>query len=255
VRVVAEGARMRIAVVNEASSADKNAAVVAALEGRGHQVLNIGMTGPQDVPALSYVHTGLITGILLTLGRVDLVVGGCGTGQGYAMAAMMYPNVFCGQVTNALDAWLFAQINGGNCISLQLNQGFGWAGDVNLRMIFDAFFSVESGGGYPSHRREAQRTSRQLLKGLSAAAHRSFADSIAALPDELLHPVLCFPGVEKIIDIETIEDEQTRSVFRARARAASVAYPAIAGRPDARGRKGKEVAGRRMRRENVEWKM
>jgi ribose 5-phosphate isomerase RpiB len=208
---------MRIAVVNEASSADKNAEVVAALEGRGHHVLNMGMAGPLDVPALSYVHTGLITGILLTLGRVDLVVGGCSTGQGYAMAAMMYPNVFCGQVTNALDAWLFAQINAGNCISLRLNQGFGWAGDVNLRMIFDAFFSVESGGGYPSHRREAQRASRQLLKGLSAAAHRSFADIIATLPDELLHPVLCFPGMEELIDMDSIQDEEIRNAFRARA--------------------------------------
>ena len=212
---------MRIAIVSEVSSADKNAAVAAALEGRGHHVVNLGMASPQAVPALSYVHTGLITGILLNLGRVDLVVGGCGTGQGYAMAAMMYPNVFCGQVTGPLDAWLFAQINGGNCISLRLNQGFGWAGDVNLRMLFDAFFSVESGGGYPPHRREPQRASRQALAGVSTAGHRPFAEIIAALPDELLHPVLGYPGMGEVIDIESIGDEQTRNAFRARAQAAS----------------------------------
>jgi ribose 5-phosphate isomerase RpiB len=209
---------MRIAVVSEASSADKNAAVASALEGRGHQLMNLGMTSPQAVPALSYVHTGLITGILLNLGRADLVVGGCGTGQGYAMAAMMYPHVFCGQVTSPLEAWLFAQINGGNCISLRLNQGFGWAGDVNLRMIFDAFFSVESGGGYPPHRREAQKVSRQLLGNVSTTAHRSFAEIVAALPDELLQPVLCIPGMEEIVDVDSIEDDQIKNAFRARVR-------------------------------------
>jgi ribose 5-phosphate isomerase RpiB len=210
---------MRIVVVSEVSSADKNAAVVSALEGRGHQVVNLGMESPQAVPALGYVHIGLITGILLNLGRADLVVGGCGTGQGYTQAAMMYPNVFCGLVTCPLDAWLFAQINGGTCISLRLNQGFGWAGDVNLRMIFDAYFSVESGSGYPPHRREPQRVSRQLLAGVSTMTHRSFAEIIAALPDELLQPVLCSPGMEKIIAADSIEDEETRNAFRARVRA------------------------------------
>jgi ribose 5-phosphate isomerase RpiB len=209
---------MRIAIVSEASSSDKNAMVAAALEGRGHQVVNLGMTSPQAVPALSYVHTGLITAIMLNLGRADLVVGGCGTGQGYAQAAMMFPNVFCGQVASPLDAWLFAQINGGNCISLRLNQGFGWAGDVNLRMIFDAYFSVESGSGYPAHRREAQKVSRQLLRKVSTMAHRSFAEIVAELPEELLQTVLGVPGMNEVIDIESIEDDETRNAFRARAR-------------------------------------
>ena len=56
---------------------------------------------------------------------------------------MQYPGVFCGHIMTPLDAWLFRQINGGNCISLALNQGYGWAADVNLKFIFDRFFSVE----------------------------------------------------------------------------------------------------------------
>jgi ribose 5-phosphate isomerase RpiB len=219
---------MKIAVVSEVSSADKNAAVVAALEGRGHEVVNLGMKDPRAVPALGYVHTGLLTGILLNLGRADLVVGGCGTGQGYAQAAMMCPGVFCGQVTAPLDAWLFAQINGGNCLSLRLNQGFGWAGDVNLRMIFDAFFSVERGAGYPPHRREAQKASRALLAEVSTAGHRPFAQVVTALPDEVLQPVLAAPGVLGVIDVDSIDDEETRKAFRARLRAGT----------------GKEVPGR-----------
>ena len=34
---------MRIAVVNETSAADKNADILAALDGRGHEVINAGM--------------------------------------------------------------------------------------------------------------------------------------------------------------------------------------------------------------------
>ena len=102
-----------------------------------------------EPPELQYIQTGLLTGLLLHLKRVDLVVGGCGTGQGYLNSAMQYPGVCCGHILTTLDAWLFAQINDGNCMSLMLNQGYGWAGDVNLRMIFDAYFSVERGRGYP----------------------------------------------------------------------------------------------------------
>jgi ribose 5-phosphate isomerase RpiB len=209
---------MKIAVVSETSSADKNSAIASTLEGRGHQIVNLGMFKSGASPELGYVHTGLIAGILLNLGRVDYVVGGCSTGQGFAQAAMMYPGVSCGQIHDALDAWLFAQINGGNCVSLRLNQGYGWAGDVNLRMIFDALFSVEQGGGYPPHRREAQGKARRLLEQVSAATHRGFAQIMAALPDELLGPVLCYPGMPSLVDVDSIGDEELRNTFRARMR-------------------------------------
>ena len=42
---------------------------------------------------------------------------------GYLNSAMQYPNVFCGLILDPLDAWLFTQINGRNCISLALKRG------------------------------------------------------------------------------------------------------------------------------------
>ena len=147
---------MRIAVLNETSAADRNAAIVDALRGRGHEIINAGMKKNGEQPELSYIHTGLLAALLLHLNRVDFVVGGCGTGQGFLNSVMQYPGVFCGHIMNSLDAWLFAQINAGNCISLALNQGYGWAGDVNLRFIFDRLFSVEFGLGYPPHRSQPQ---------------------------------------------------------------------------------------------------
>ena len=131
---------MRIAIINEVSTQQKNGDILKALGDRGYKVMNLGMTGDSTLPELTYIHTSLMTAILLNTGAADFVVGGCGTGQGYMNAVLQYPGVFCGLVSSALDAWLFTQINGGNCISLPLNQGYGWAADVNLRFIFDRIF-------------------------------------------------------------------------------------------------------------------
>ncbi|HSM26180.1 MAG TPA: RpiB/LacA/LacB family sugar-phosphate isomerase [Anaerolineaceae bacterium] len=207
---------MKIAVINETSAADKNAAIMAALEESGHTIINAGMTESGAVPELSYIHTGLLSAILLNLHRVDFVVGGCGTGQGYLNSAMQYPGVFCGHILNSLDAWLFTQINGGNCISLALNQGYGWAGDVNLKFIFDRIFSVERGGGYPLHRAEPQKISRDTLENISDLVHQPFAKIIDLLPDDVLHPVLTYPGVVELIDVDTIADSNLNEAFQRR---------------------------------------
>jgi hypothetical protein len=126
---------------------------------------------------------------------------------------MQYPGVFCGHIITPLDAWLFTQINGGNCISLMLNQGYGWAGDVNLRFIFDRLFSVERGGGYPPHRQAAQRQYRGTLTAISGLAHRPWADIIAGLPDEVIQPVLNYPGSQELLAVDSITDAQLKAAF------------------------------------------
>jgi ribose 5-phosphate isomerase RpiB len=209
---------MRIAVINETSAADKNKDILSALEGRGHEVINAGMSERGTQPELMYIQTGLISAILLHLKRVDFVVGGCGTGQGYLNSVMQYPGVFCGHILTALDAWLFTQINGGNCISLALNQGYGWAGDVNLRFIFDRIFSVERGCGYPEHRQEPQRQARLTLEGVSTIVHRTYVEIIDSLPDVVIQPALEYPGIKDLIDIDTISDENLKAAIRRRYR-------------------------------------
>jgi ribose 5-phosphate isomerase RpiB len=205
---------MKIAVVIETSAADKTSDILNALDGRGHEVINAGMSKAGEPPELLYIHTGLISALLLHLKRVDFVVGGCGTGQGYLNAAMQYPGVFCGHILNSLDAWLFTQINGGNCISLALNQGYGWAGDVNLRFIFDSIFSVESGSGYPPHRKEPQRAARELLVEVSTLAHRSFSEIIECLPDSVILPALAYPGIKELLDVDSIEDPALKAILQ-----------------------------------------
>ena len=209
---------MKIAVINETSAADRNADILAALEGRGHEVINAGMTKNGEKPELQYIHTGLLAAILLNLGRVDLVVGGCGTGQGFLNAVVQYPGVICGHILNDLDAWLFAQINAGNCISLALNQGYGWAANVNLKFIFDRFFSVEAGQGYPAHRREPQAQSRSTLQKISAVAHRPFSEIIDSIPEDVINPVLTYPGVKHLIEPDSIPNGALRLAFLRRFR-------------------------------------
>jgi ribose 5-phosphate isomerase RpiB len=207
---------MRIAVVSETSAGDKNPHIVKALEGREHEIFNIGMKKTGEKPELTYIHTGLLAAIALNLKRVDFVVGGCGTGQGFLNSVMQYPGVFCGLILDSLDVWLFTQINGGNCISLALNKGFGWAADVNLQFIFDRIFSVERGAGYPPHRKESQTASRLTLESISMDVHKPFADIIRTLSDGVIMPVLEYPGVRDFIDMDRIDDDGLRAAFRER---------------------------------------
>ena len=206
---------MKIAVVNETSAADKNQDILAALEGRGHTIINAGMKTTGAQPELTYIHTGLLAAILLNLSRVDLVVGGCGTGQGFLNSVMQYPGVSCGLIQNPLDAWLFGQINGGNCISLALNFGYGWAGDINLKFIFDRLFSLkEFGRGYPPHRQESQQQSIKTLKEVSLTVHRPFAEIVSSLNKSIVRPVLTYPGVSELIDVESIQDDGLKEAFQ-----------------------------------------
>lgn len=207
---------MRIAVINETSAADRNADILAALDGLGHEVFNVGMKRNGEKPELTYIHTGLLGALLLNAGRVDFVVGGCGTGQGFLNSVMQYTGVFCGHLMTPLDAWLFTQINAGNCISLALNQGYGWAGDINLKFLFEKLFGVERGAGFPAHRRESQQQSRMLLEEVSRAAHRSLADIIPSLPETVILPALQYPGVLDLLDCGSLRDEKLRAAILGR---------------------------------------
>lgn len=207
---------MRIAVVNETSAVDKHPFIMSALEGRGLDVVNAGMARKGEEPELQYPHTALVSALLLAAGRVDMVIGGCGTGQGYMNAVMQYRGVFCGHLLTPLDAFLFSRINAGNVISLALNQGWGWAGEVNLRMLFDHLFSDEAGSGFPPQRAEPQAASRELLRTINDAAHRCMPGTLKRLPDELVVPAITHPAAAAALDIPTIADEELRDALESR---------------------------------------
>ena len=180
---------MRIAVFSEVSARDKNAYILEALRGVDAEVHNVGMSDEVTVPELTYIHTGLMAALALETGAADFVVGGCGTGLGFLLSVMQYPKVFCGHIIDPVDAWLFSQINAGNCISLALNKGFGWAGDINLKYIFEKLFCDEAGRGYPPHRSESQRESKKLLTEISRITHADFAAILEQIDKSTLETV------------------------------------------------------------------
>lgn len=197
---------IRVAVINEVSAAARNQDILQALSlVEGLEVLNVGMKNPDDAPELTYIHTGIMAGLALEAGACSLVIGGCGTGQGFLNVALQMPGVFCGLIETPLDAWLFSRINAGNCISLALNKGYGWASEINLGMIFQALFGGQEGTGFPSHRADSQAQSREKLKHLSAATHVEPLQLIEQLPGDVLHSIQQNPAYMDMIQKGTHE--------------------------------------------------
>ena len=177
---------MKIAVLNEFSSADKNCIVVSALAQLGHDVINIGMRNAQDMPFTTYVDLGFLAAVLLNSGAVDFIVTGCSTGEGAMIALNHYPNVFCGLLLDPVDAHIFSQLNCGNAISLSLNKGYGVGGDQHLQYILGALFASEWGNGFPAKRKEFQAELREQLAAMSVIASRDMQTIIQTMPAERL---------------------------------------------------------------------
>lgn len=204
---------MRIAVVNETSACESNNDILTNLARYDHEIINAGMKNNGTDPELSYIDTGFMGALLLNSGRADFIVGGCGTGQGFLISVMQYPGVYCGVLHHSLDAWLFSRINAGNCVSLALRQGYGWAGNVNMSLIFEQLFNQERGTGYPDSRKEAQISSRIKLQTVSLNTHYNFTQIIKRIDPVIVHKVLEFPGIWEILDVQTMVDSDLASAL------------------------------------------
>ena len=187
---------MKIALMNEFSQAAKNALVLEQLNevasGLGHSVFNVGMSDDND-HRLTYIHLGIMAALLLNAKAVDFVVAGCGTGQGALMSLNAYPGVACGYCIDPADAYLFAQINNGNALSLPFAKGFGWGAELNIRYIFEKAFSGPKGLGYPPERRESQTANAGILHSVKEATTKPLLAGLQALDPELLKTALAGP--------------------------------------------------------------
>lgn len=187
---------MKIAVITEGSTKFNNKDIVKALDGMGHQVYNLGMKDIDGEPDLTYMETALLTALSLNMKAVDFVVGGCGTGQGFMNAVLQYPGTSCGLIMDPVESWLFSQVNAGNCISLQLNKGYGKiAGDINVRYILEKMFNETFGQGYPVARGEIQIAARKKLAELSLITHLSMEDILKKMDQTVVKNALTFPGL------------------------------------------------------------
>ena len=184
---------MRIAIVSEDSQCTKNpmleGALRRAVEPLGHTVFNYGMYGEDSNP-ISYVQTGILASVLLNGGAADFVATGCGTGGGAMLSLNSFPGVICGYVTDPLDAFTFAQINGGNAVSVPLALKCGLGQELGLKYTFEKLFSSQLGGGYPAESAASELEARQTLDVVRANNFRPFAELLENLDRDLTRGAL-----------------------------------------------------------------
>lgn len=181
---------MKIALINENSQAAKNEMICAALkkvvEPMGHEVFNYGMYSADDENQLTYVQNGILAAILLNSGAADYVITGCGTGEGAMLACNSFPGVICGLVVDPSDAYMFAQINDGNAISLPFAKGFGWGAELNLQYIFEKLFEGESGQGYPRDRVVPEQRNKRILDEVRRVSLNDLVTTLKNIDQDLV---------------------------------------------------------------------
>lgn len=185
---------MKIALINENSQAAKNELIYETLkktaESYGHEVFNYGMCGAEDPNSLTYVQNGILAAVLINSGAADFVVTGCGTGEGAMLACNSFPRVLCGHIESPLDAYLFTQVNDGNCVALPFAENFGWGGELNLQYIFEKLFCAPGGGGYPPERVVPEQRNKKILDQVKEVTHTDMVTILQKLDKELVKGAL-----------------------------------------------------------------
>ena len=182
---------MRIGIIQASSQADRNEKIFQAVRkyAADAETVNFGCRA-RDGERYSYVEISLLAGLLLTSGAVDFIVTGCSSGQGMMLACNSFPGVLCGYIPTPMDAYLFAQINNGNAVSLPLGEEYTWAGEDNLEQTVRKLFSEPFGQGYP--KTEASRKLRDtvLLKEIRAKSQTSVTGFLDSLDPALIRRIM-----------------------------------------------------------------
>ncbi len=102
------------------------------------------------------------------------------------LACNAFPQVLCGHIESPLDAYLFSQVNDGNCIALPFAENFGWGGELNLTYIFEKLFCAPGGGGYPKERVEPEQRNKKILDEVKKVTHRDLVSILKELDRDLV---------------------------------------------------------------------
>ena len=181
---------MRIAVVQASSQISKNDMLFKYTKkyAKDSEVINFGCFS-DDEETYSYLDIALLIGLLINEKKVDFVVTGCSSGQGMMLACNSMPGVLCGYAPTPKDAYLFAQINNGNAISLPLGEEYTYTGEKNLEDTIKALFSEPFGGGYPKSEAKRKIADANQLKDMKSKSQISFQFFLKTMDDELIAKV------------------------------------------------------------------
>ena len=183
---------MQIGVIQASSQAEKNELIFHTAKKYapgGAEVINFGCT-IDEPDAYSYIDISILVGLLLAGKTVDFVVTGCSSGQGMMLACNSMPGVICGYVPTPKDAFLFAQINNGNAVSLPLGEDYTWTGSENFDKTIEALFSEPFGQGYPKGEAERKLKDTERLKRIRKQSQVETISLMKKLDRSLLDNVL-----------------------------------------------------------------
>ena len=182
---------MKIGVIQASSQCEKNKLLFDAVSkyAKDHTVVNFGCFTKEETQ-YSYIDISIEIGLLLASGAVDLIVTGCSSGQGMMLACNTMPGVRCGYTPTPHDAYLFAQINDGNAVSLPLGLNYGWAGEINLNHTLEALFAEPFGKGYPKQEAERKMRDTARLKEIRKLSQIEMKELLEKLDSEILNKVL-----------------------------------------------------------------
>ena len=180
---------MRIGIIQASSQATKNKMLFNAVTKyapKDSEVINFGCT-LEEKENYSYIEISILVGVLLANRTVDFIVTGCSSGQGMMLACNSMPGVICGYAPTPKDAYLFAQINNGNAISLPLGEGYTWSGIDNLERTVEALFSEPFGQGYPKSEADRKIKDSEQLKEIRKSGQISMQELLNKLDASLVN--------------------------------------------------------------------
>ena len=136
------------------------------------------------------MQVGLLAAILINSKAADFIVTGCGTGEGAMLALNSFPNVICGHVEDAEDAYMFGQINDGNAVAIPFAKGFGWGGELTLEYIFEKLFKDSFGGGYPKERVIPEQRNKKILDEIKKITYKDMVTILEKIDQDFLYQTI-----------------------------------------------------------------
>ncbi len=182
---------MKIGVIQASSQASKNKLLFDTVKkfACNSEIINFGCT-ENEACRYSYVEIAVLTGLLLSSGSVDFIVTGCSSGQGMMLACNSMPDMLCGYAPSPMDAYLFAQINNGNAVSLPLGEEYTWSGYENFSETIAMLFSEPFGQGYPKSEALRKLKDTSVLKDIRKRSQISTIDLMETMDRSFLEKIM-----------------------------------------------------------------
>ncbi len=95
-----------------------------------------------------------------------------------------------------------------------LNQGFGWASQCEPADDLCTLSSVSNPVSViPLTGRNRNQESRRVLEKVSVTEHRSMAEILLALPEDILQTALTYPGIIEKLEIDALHDSALKKAL------------------------------------------